>query len=276
MAVAALPAKDQHAEGGDHADRQVDVEHPAPVVVVGQPAAQHRAADRPEDRADAAHRHRLAMPLERVDLQQHRLRQRHQPGAANPLQPAIEHELGQAGGAAAQSRGHGEARDREHEHDLDAEAAGEPAGQRHHDRRGDDVGGQHPGDLILRGRQAAADVRQRHVGDRGVEPLHDVGQHDRDGQRPAIGDQRRGFAPHRAVPGRPARRRRAQKRAASNRKVTAAFSPGPAGLRPVTNSSPDHRQRMAKHKKPARLRSARLPIVNSMAVRHSCPAFRLV
>jgi hypothetical protein len=40
--------------------------------------------------------------------------------------------------------------DRDQKYIFDAEAAGEPPGQRRHDRRRDDVGGQHPGDLILR------------------------------------------------------------------------------------------------------------------------------
>src|SRR3984893_8721322 len=43
---------------------------------------------------------------------------------------------------------------------FDAEPAGEPAGQRHHDRSADDIGGQRPGDLVQRGRQASLDVRQ--------------------------------------------------------------------------------------------------------------------
>ncbi len=66
------------------------------------------------------------------------------------------------------------------EHALAAEAVGQPAGERRHDRRGDDVGGQHPGDLVLRCAESAAlHVRQGDVGDRGVERLHDRRQHHR-------------------------------------------------------------------------------------------------
>ena len=79
-----------------------------------------------------------------------------------------------------------EADDRDQEHALAPEAVGEPAGQRRHDRGGDDVGGQHPGDLILRRRQAALHVRQRDVGDRGVERLHDRRQHDGHGDHAAV------------------------------------------------------------------------------------------
>ena len=60
---------------------------------------------------------------------------------------------------------------------------------------GDDVGRQHPVDLVERGREAALHVGQRHVGDRGVERLHDGGGHGADrhqrapqpGGRPARG-----------------------------------------------------------------------------------------
>ena len=51
---------------------------------------------------------------------------------------------------------------------------GEPAGQRHHDRLGDRVGGDHPGALVGRDRQAAGDVRHRDVGDGHVEHDHEV------------------------------------------------------------------------------------------------------
>jgi hypothetical protein len=45
-----------------------------------------RPHDRPEDRADAEHRHGVPVALRRVDLQERRLRQRDQPG--HPLQRA--------------------------------------------------------------------------------------------------------------------------------------------------------------------------------------------
>ena len=54
--------------------------------------------------------------------------------------------------------------------------AGEEPGRRRHDRGGGDVGGQHPGDLVLARRDAALDVRQRDVGDRRVERLHEGGE----------------------------------------------------------------------------------------------------
>ena len=65
-------------------------------------------------------------------------------------------------------------------HPLAADSAGEPAAQRRHDRGGDDVRGQHPRHLILGRRERALNARQRDVGDRVVERLHDRRQHDRD------------------------------------------------------------------------------------------------
>ena len=82
--------------------------------------------------------------------------------------------------------------DRGDEELAQAHAVGEPAGHRRHDRRGDDVGGEHPGDLVLRRPERALHRGQRHVGDRGVEHLHDRRQHDRDGDQPLVGDRRGG------------------------------------------------------------------------------------
>src|SRR5271157_1004058 len=80
---------------------------------------------------------------------------------------------------AAPHSAEGEADDRDQKDMFDAESTGEPAAQRHHDRGADDIGGQRPGDLVLRGRQASLDVRQSDIEDRVVDTLHDVRQHDR-------------------------------------------------------------------------------------------------
>ena len=63
---------------------------------------------------------------------------------------------------------------------------GQPAGERNRDGRGDDVGGQHPTHLVLRGRQRALHARQRDVGDGRVERLHDGREHDRDGDQALV------------------------------------------------------------------------------------------
>ena len=121
---------------------------------------------------DAEQRHGESLPLPRIDAEQHGLRQRHQRGAERALQDAEQHDLRQRLRHAAQHRRDGEAGDRDQEQPLEPEPAGQKAGRRRHDRGGDDVGGQHPVDLVLARRHAALHVRQRDVGDRGVERLH--------------------------------------------------------------------------------------------------------
>ncbi len=145
----------------------------------------------------AEDRHRVAVALARIDREEGRLPERHQPGAEYALQQAKDHELAQARRRAAQRRGKREPDDRAEKDVFDAKVAGEPPGQRHRDRRGHDVRGQDPRDLVLRRRHAALDMRQRDIDDRGVEPLHDAGADDRGGDRPTIDDRRRSFSPHR-------------------------------------------------------------------------------
>ena len=87
---------------------------------------------------------------------------------------------------AAEKRREREAGDRQHQQALAAEAAGEPAGHRQDDRVGDQVRRQRPRRLVDRRRQAAGDVRQRHVDHGGVEHLHEGGEHHRDGDDPGV------------------------------------------------------------------------------------------
>ena len=190
MDVAGRPDEHQDANRAEDPDRHVDVEDPAPVVVLRQPAAEHRPHDRTHDRAGAEHRHGMPVTLRRIDLQQCRLRQRDQSGAGEALQGTEQDQLVQGRRGAAQGRGDRKAGHRGEENVFDAKSAGEPAGQRHHDRGAHNVGGQRPGDLILRGREAPLHMRQRDIEDRVVEPLHDVRQHDRDRDHAAVGDRR--------------------------------------------------------------------------------------
>ena len=72
----------------EHADWNVDVEHPAPRVVVGEPAAEHRPEDRRDDDAEAPEAHRLAAILRRKGFEQDRLRDRLQRAAGEALEHA--------------------------------------------------------------------------------------------------------------------------------------------------------------------------------------------
>jgi hypothetical protein len=83
-----LAHEGQDPDESEDADRQVDVEDPAPIVVEGEPAAERRPEDRPDQ-------------LLGIDVEQHRLRQRHQRRAEHALQQPERHHLRQAAGVAA-------------------------------------------------------------------------------------------------------------------------------------------------------------------------------
>ena len=188
----------RHAGEGQRADRHVDVEHPAPADVLGQPAADDRAEHRPDHHRNAEQRHRRAALFHAVDVEQDALRQRHQGGAEQALQQAEADDLRQRLREAAQHRGDHEAGDRGQQDALAAETVGEVARRRRHDGGRDDVGGQHPVDLVGAGRNAALDIGQRHVGDGRVQRLHDHGQDHAGGDGAAIGDHRCGTCRGRA------------------------------------------------------------------------------
>ncbi len=181
----ALGHEGGEAEHGQDAERQVDEEHPAPRIILGQPAAEGRAHDRPEHHAHAPDRHRRAAPGRRIGVEHHRLAERHQRGAEHALQQAEGDHLLDALRDPAQHRGDGEAGGADDEQLLAADARRQPAERRGHDRRGDDIGGQHPVDLILGGRQRPLHVGQGDIGDRRVERLHDGRHHDADRQHGA-------------------------------------------------------------------------------------------
>ena len=169
-------------EGGDsdpgqQAQGQVDVEHPAPAVVLGEPTAQRGAEDGAHHHTHTPHRHRLAMAFGWVGVEQHRLRQGHEAGTKNPLQETKSHDFGQALRRAAEHRCEREADYRPHENTLATPACGDKAGQRHEDGGGDDIRRQHPGDLILGRAHRALHVRQGDVGDGHVQRLDNGRQH---------------------------------------------------------------------------------------------------
>src|ERR1035438_5203697 len=101
------------------------------------------------------------------------------------LTPAL-NQHGQAGGQSAQ---HGTDREQchtSHVETLAADQRREPSAERQHDGVGDQVRSQHPGGLIYRGRETARDVRQRYVGDAGIQHFHERRQHHRQSDDPRI------------------------------------------------------------------------------------------
>src|SRR3546814_3786332 len=73
IGILRLTQKQRQPEKGKHAHGQVDVEHPAPREIIGQPAAERGADDRPEDRAHAPDRPRPAVAFGRYGVEQDRL-----------------------------------------------------------------------------------------------------------------------------------------------------------------------------------------------------------
>jgi hypothetical protein len=177
--------EDGQPEHRQDAERQIDEEHPAPGISVGQPSSERRAHDRAEHHPHAPDRHRRPALRGRIDVEHHGLRQRHQGGAEYALEQAERHHLLDALGDAAQHGGDGEAGRADDEQLLAAESRREPAERRSHDGGRDDIGRQHPVDLILGRRQRALHIGQRDIGDGGVERLHDGRHHHADRQHDA-------------------------------------------------------------------------------------------
>ena len=171
---------------GDHADRQVEVEDPAPGIVVGDPAAERGAEDGREDDAQSKGRHGRAVLLGWKRLQQDGLRQGLQSSAGEALQDAEEDQRFQAGGHAAQQRGHSESDDAREQHVATSEAVGQPSRHGQDDGVGDEVGGHHPGAFFDGGAHVPGDVGNGDVDHRGVEDLHERRQHDGDSHDPRI------------------------------------------------------------------------------------------
>ena len=183
----------------EHADRHVDEEDPVPGEIVGEPAADRRPDRGRHDDRDTVDREGLGALLRRKRVGQDGLLARHHAAAAQALQDAEEDQERQAGRQPAQQRAHGEQRHAQHVEALASDHAQEPAADRHDHGAGDQIGGDHPGTFVDAGRQAAGDVAQRHIGDRGVEHLHEGG--DRDHHRDQPGAAVAGGRPGLGVPG---------------------------------------------------------------------------
>ena len=172
-------------EAGKDADGNVDEEDPFPAVVVGDPAAEDRAGDRRDHGDHRQQRNRLPALGRRIDRQQQCLRHRVHRSRDETLQRARADQQAHRVGDAAQERGDHERHRRPHEQLALAEVAAEPAGQRQRDGIAHGERGDHPGRLVGAAAEVAGDGRQRHVGDRGVQHLHERRQRKAErGERP--------------------------------------------------------------------------------------------
>ena len=219
MAGAVARQVEHHRDDGERgdADRQVDVEDPPPAQVLGDEAPGEGADDtgEAEDRAEVTH---VAAALAGADdVADDRLGADHQPAGADPLQRPESDQLGHALRQPGQRRPDQEDDDRRLEELLPAVEVTELAPQRGRDRRGENVGGHHPGQVV-QAMQVARDRRQCRGDDRLVERRQKHAEHQRpeDHQDPAmlcladlagLGDGRRTWTIRHQVPPDAGRRR---------------------------------------------------------------------
>ena len=154
--------------------------------ILGQPAAKRWPQDRSQHDARAPDGHGLAVAFPRVDVEQKGLRQGYDRRAEHALHQAEKHDGFEAPRQPAQHGKDGKADDRRQEQFLAAEPVCQPAGDRRHDCRCNDIGRQHPVDIVRGGAEIAGHRRQRDIGNRRIERLHDRRQHERNGDQAAM------------------------------------------------------------------------------------------
>ena len=169
--------RDHHERDG--ADRQVDVEDPAPGEVVDEEAAEQR----PDDRRDAEDAAEVALVLaalaRRDDVADDGERRHHQAAGAEALQRAERDQLAHVLREAAEHRADEEDHDRRLQDLLAAVEVAELPVERAGDRRGEQVGGDDPRQ-VLDPAEVADDRRQRRRDDRLVERGEQQHEHQRD------------------------------------------------------------------------------------------------
>src|SRR6266576_3136483 len=164
------PARHRHEDHGERetADRQVDVEDPAPARVVDNEPTDKRADDRGarEDRADQP----LIAPAVpgRDDHPDHREGQREDPSGSDALNGAEDDQLPHVLRRTAEGRTEEEDHDRDDEEGLAAVDVAQLPVQRHGHGRAEHVRGEDP--RVLRDpAEVGDDLRQRRCNDRLVE-----------------------------------------------------------------------------------------------------------
>jgi len=180
---------DQRADRqkGDDADRHVDQEHPAPGVIIGDPAAQSRPDDGREDGRDGDHRKGAPALRGLEGIENDRLLIGLQAAAEKPLHQPEDDDLRERGRNAAKEGADREGGDADHEIALAPDHPPEPAGNRQDDAVGDEIGGERPGGVVIARRHRAGDVRQADIDDGGVDDLHERRHGDDDRDRPRVG-----------------------------------------------------------------------------------------
>jgi hypothetical protein len=180
--VPALRHEAQGADDGEHGDRHVHEQHPAPGRVLGQDAAQDETDGRAAggDGRPDAERAVALRALREDDGQQGQRRGGHE-RAAQALHEAGDDEQAQVAGEPAEQGGDREQHGAEQEHLAPAEPVGQLAAEQQEAAEGEGVAGDDPRQVVLALHlEGAGDVGQRDVHDRGVEHDHELadGEHE--------------------------------------------------------------------------------------------------
>ena len=170
----------------DHPDRHVDDEDPPPAGVGHQHAAQRRAGNGGQagDGAPDAQGGAASIGRERGDDDGHRLR--HQHGCADALHGSEGDQQRRVGRQPAGQAGQGEDHDSADEQVALAAQVAQPAGGDQQHGQHQDVGVDHPEDLVERGVQGGDHARDGDVDDRQVEQGHEEPQGQGDQDRPRV------------------------------------------------------------------------------------------
>ncbi len=167
------------ADGGDHGERDVDEEGPAPVHVLGQQTAEDQT-DRTATTGDGAvdaERLGALLGLGEHDRQQ-RERGRGEQGAEDTLEGAGAEQHRGVGGGAAERGGQCEAGQTDDEGALAPPQVGHPATEQQQPAEGQRVRGDHPLAVAVGDAQVLLGGRQRDVHDGGVQDDHQLREAD--------------------------------------------------------------------------------------------------
>ena len=163
----------QHRDECGDADRHIDQEHPAPGVVIGDPAAQRRPDDRREDHRDRHQRERFAALRGLECVQDHGLLARLKPTAEQPLEQPEHDQLRQARRDPAQERAHGEHHDAHQEVAFAPDQPAQPPGDRHNNSVCHQIRRERPCRVIVARRQRPRDIGKADIDDGGIQDLHE-------------------------------------------------------------------------------------------------------
>ncbi len=168
------------------ADGNIDEEDPAPTVVIRNPTAEHRPDRRGRYQHNGVESEGRSTLGRRKGIHQNGLRYGGEASTGDALEDAADQHYLQGGRDAAEKR-HG--CEENYARQIVVFASKGPAqpgahGQDHCIR--DQVGGQDPRHFIVAATEATADIRERNIGDRSVEQLHEGGNRNRHGDNPRV------------------------------------------------------------------------------------------